>query len=203
MYSYLHVSTGTGSACALVPNVNHGKRSPVTHGKPTKRPAGLSKIDKCDGYDCARSNPSFSGATFVIPIGDYSSVLCVRVRPVELLRDDTVTVCGSSGKMHTRTIRTMNPTTTAKQTVAYVTTRRRDGHRTLWVCGSDGKIHEYRGKFPQCKHLRIPMLCKTLGIGRDYEVTLDRPKKNEFFGGLRDFVEYAGKAKPHAAKPRH
>lgn len=126
------------------------------------------------GYDGIRSNPSFDGYNFVMPLGDYSKVLKVRVRPIGM-------EC-------------------AYQTIAFVCTRRRDGHKTLYVCGTDGKIHKYVGKFPQCKHVKIPTLAQILGIGRNYDIRLNGQKITEHMG---DYNDYAGKAKPHAARLRH
>lgn len=83
-----------------------------------------------------------SGKSFVLPYGDYKRIDAVCVKPA-------------------------NDVMTKKLTIAYVTTRRRDAHKELYVCGTDGKIHKYAGKVPQNKHVKIPHLMKLLGLQLD------------------------------------
>lgn len=126
-------------------------------------------------YDNTHAKIAHTQNKSMYPFGEYVKVLRIRVKP--------------SGKEDI-----------ARCTIGYITQRRRDGHRELWICGTDKKIHKYAGKFPQHKHIKIPTLAKLLGLSRDWDIILQAPKKSDHMGS---FESYAGKAKPHACTLRH
>jgi hypothetical protein len=100
-------------------------------------------------YDYTRTRALLPvGKSFTLPYGDYAKVTAVQVKP---------TNCESN-----------------RLTIAYVTTRRRDAHKDIYICGTDGKIHRYRGKVPQTKHVKIPQLAKLLGLDRSWDIALRR-----------------------------
>ena len=102
-------------------------------------------------YDYTHVNKlNTDGKSFVLPYGDYARIDAVCVKPANTAQKNL--------------------------TIAYVTTRRRDAHKELYVCGTDGKIHRYTGKVPQNKHVKIPQLMKLLGLKLDssWDISLHR-----------------------------
>jgi hypothetical protein len=98
-------------------------------------------------YDHTRTGKGKQeGKSFVLPYGDYRQIQAVQVKPANANKK--------------------------RLTIAYVTTRRRDAHKELYVCGTDGKIHRYAGKVPQTKHVKIPQLANLLGLDHRWDIVL-------------------------------
>ena len=148
MNHYLHVRGDNGPACYIVPKrqeniVSSGDLPETTE----KTHAQLDAISAHPDIRCPVKTTMGTIRRAVRPESDmWSKVLSIKVRPVGDTRP--------------------------AQTVGFITYRKCDGHKELYLCKPDGTTRPSRAKINQGKHTNIPQLCKMLGISREWEVTI-------------------------------
>jgi len=145
--SYVHVREEYGSACFII----HGESVGENHDNTVPVMPIPARSDSLPYHPELRPKmhklmPKHIG--MVKPVSDdYSKVLCLKVRP--------------------------RGTDVAAQPIGFVTVRKCDGHKDLWLCRSDGTTRRFNKQIPQAKHMNIPRLCEIVGIGKEWEVTLN------------------------------